>query len=130
MGFFNFLFGGGGNFGNRSIPFETIDKIKREWETINVLLQGKTPAQLKQALIAADKTLDNALRDVVMGESMSERLKNARDIFDRQLYDDIWKAHKTRNNVVHESGYEPPHYVLTEAVANLKQGLKSLGVNL
>ncbi len=62
---------------------------------------------------------------------MGERLKAAKDHFKQwSEYDKIWKAHKTRNSGVHESGFEPPHYVLREAVENLRKGLKSLGIHV
>lgn len=107
---------------------KTSDDIKRGWSSVNTALETKSPAQLKQALITADKSLDNALRDVASGETMGERLKNAKDRFDRDTYDKIWKAHKVRNNMVHETNYEPQYYVLIEAISGLKKGLISLGV--
>ncbi len=108
----------------------TKSTIEAEWRNINVLVTGKQPSQLRQALISADKTLDNALRDVVVGENMGERLKNARTKFDRDLYDKIWKAHKMRNALVHESGYEPPHHMILKGIGDLKRALLSLGVRI
>ena len=101
-----------------------------EWKNINTLFSGRSPSQLRQALISADKTLDNVLRDLVNGETMGERLKNAEDKFDRYSYDKIWKAHKLRNTLVHESGFEPPHYVLTEAIEDLRRGVVNLGIRI
>lgn len=121
---------GGFSGGHRSVRADTQMKIKHDWDTIDTLLSQRSPAQLKQALITADKALDNALRDVVAGETMGERLKNAKDKFDPVVYNKIWEAHKIRNSMVHESGYEPPHFMLVEAVGKLKQGLVSLGVKL
>lgn len=121
------LFGFGGG---KNISSETREKIARDWANIKVLLDGKSPSQLRQALLTADKTLDNALRDLVPGNTMGERLKSAKDKFDYGTYDRIWKAHKVRNALVHEAGYEPPHYVLTEAIENLRRGLEALGVRL
>lgn len=109
-------------------PF-TIKTIEAEWRTINTLLEGKKPSQLRQALISADKTLDTALRDVVRGDTMGERLKNSFQLFDRDLYNRIWSAHKTRNALVHESGYEPPSHVMIKNVDIFKKALNSLGMN-
>ena len=113
-----------------SVKRETIDNIKLEWEKIDLLLKQKSPSQLRQALIYADKCLDNALRDIVPGETMGDRLKNSANKFNELTYDKIWKAHKVRNNLVHEAGYEPPHFVITEAIENLKTGLKDLGAGI
>lgn len=112
------------------VSLQTVRNIKKEWETISLYLSQKQPSQLKQAIIMADKCLDNALRDIVPGENMGERLKNAVDKFDKITYNKIWEAHKVRNNIVHESGYEPPYFVVTQNVQYIKEGLKSLGVNI
>lgn len=112
------------------VSIATEERIKREWEEINLLMSRKGPSHLRQALIKADKCLDNALRDVVEGESMGDRLKSAKDRFSPEIYDKIWKSHKVRNNLIHEAGYEPPYYVVTEAVENLKEGLTALGITL
>jgi len=111
-----------------SVSRETEDKIRADWQQLEVLLKGGAPSQLRQALITADKALDNALRDVVSGTTMGERLKVANTKFDKVLYNKIWAAHKVRNALVHESGYEPPHYVVTGAIRDLKRGLEALGV--
>jgi hypothetical protein len=121
----------GGFTGRRhSVSQETELKIKRDWENIELMLQQKSPAQLKQALLMADKALENALKDVVTGETMGERLKNAKQKFDPVTYNKLWEAHKIRNSMVHESGYEPPYFMLIEAIGKLKKGLLVLGVKL
>ena len=112
------------------VKVNTKSLIQKDWANIKILLAGKQPSQLRQALITADKALDNALKDVVPGETMGERLKNAKDLFEWSDYDKLWKAHKMRNSVVHESGFEPPHHMVKNAVADLKKGLNILGVKL
>lgn len=113
-----------------SVSTETSDKIRRDWANINNLLKGKSPSQLRQALITADKTLDNALREIVDGKTLGERLINAKNKFDPITYNKLWDAHKIRNNLVHEADYEPPYFVLEEAVNKLKRGLIELHVKL
>lgn len=126
--FFSFLFGK--KSGNKTAKPETKENISREWKNIQVLLNGKSPSQLRQALISADKCVDNALKDFVDGETMGERLKNADNLFDRDLYNKIWDAHKVRNTLVHEVGYEPPHFLVTQSVESFRKGLNSLGITL
>ena len=129
MGFFDLLFGSSKKSVG-AMKADTREKIRRDWDSIKVLLQQKGPSQLRQALITADRSLDSALRDIVVGESMGERLKNGKDLFDWDLYQKIWEAHKLRNNLVHESNFEPPYFVVTEAIANLKKGVSSLGMDI
>lgn len=118
----------GNFFGNKGVSEQTLQKIRADWETIKSLLKQKSPSHLKQAVITADKTLDAVLKDTVVGETMGERLKNAKDKFDPITYNKIWEAHKVRNNIAHETGYDPPHYIFTDAVEKIRQGLSCLGV--
>lgn len=113
-----------------AVSTKTVDEIKKGWFHVTSALETKSPAQLKQALIVADKSLDNALRDIAKGETMGERLKNSKDRFDRDTYDKIWRAHKVRNSMVHETSFDPSYYVLVESIGDLKRGLVSLGVKL
>ncbi|HBY10119.1 hypothetical protein A2473_00440 [candidate division WWE3 bacterium RIFOXYC2_FULL_42_13] len=130
MGFFDFIFGSGSSSSYGSVSQETVRKITADWENISVLLKQKGPSQLKQALIMADKSLDAVLKEMVPGETMGERLKNAVEKFDRPTYNRIWDAHKLRNSLVHEAGFEPAYFMITEAVANLKEAIYKLGVNV
>ncbi|MFZ2664304.1 MAG: hypothetical protein WAX66_02995 [Patescibacteria group bacterium] len=129
--FLDFIFKKKINKGSKgSVSLSTVENIRRDWENINVLVSQKGPSQLRQALISADKSLDNALRDIVGGEAMGERLKESQDLFDRSLYNKVWEAHKLRNSLVHESGFEPPYFVVIEAINNLKEALYILGVKV
>jgi hypothetical protein len=128
--FFKKLFSSKGIRSSRYVSSQTEDKIRRDWENVEILLKQKSPSQLKQALLTADKALDNALRDIVPGETMGERLKNAKDRFDWPVYNKIWEAHKIRNALVHESDFEPPYHVLITSVQDLKRGLTSLRIKL
>lgn len=132
MGFFDFLFGNSSSqsYGRYSVKPETQRRIKDEWTNIDVLLSQKSPSQLRQALISADKCLDNALRDIYEGNSMGDRLKLAKDRFDWDQYQKIWDAHKVRNNLVHEAGFNPPHFMITDAVSTLRGALIKLGVRV
>lgn len=54
-------------------------------------------------IMEADKLLNYVFKNKrILGETMGERLKNAKVFFDKQLYNQIWKAHKTRNKLAHE----------------------------
>ena len=129
MGFFDLLFGTQKK-SLGSIRGETQENIRTDWESIKILLNKKGPSNLRQALIVADKSLDNALRDLVVGESMGERLKNAKDLFQWEVYQKIWDAHKLRNNLVHESNFDPPYFMVSEAISNIQGGLSSLGLKV
>ena len=131
MGLFNLfdLFSFGSSDGG-FVKVETERKIISDWEKISGLIQTRQPSSLRQALIIADRSLDAALKDMVSGETLGERLKNAKTYFDKDTYNKIWEAHKIRNNLVHESDYDPPYYVVGDAVATLKDALARLRVRI
>lgn len=120
----------GGLLQRYSVSTKTEDKIRQDWKSINLALKQQNPSQLKQALITADKSLDNALRDISSGETMAQRLKSTKSRFSPSVYNRIWEAHKVRNNLVHESGYEPPYFMLKQSIDSLREALVSLRVKL
>lgn len=117
-------------FKRTTVSQKTESLVKTDWKKVEGLLKTGGPSNFKQALITADRALDNSLRDVFPGESMGERLKAAKDRFDPTTYNKIWEAHKIRNASVHEAGFEPPYYVVQRAVESLKEGILELGVRL
>jgi len=129
MSLFDLLFGKP-LFGRTTVSRESEDRIRLDWEKIRQLQKVAGPSNLKQALITADRSLDTALKDIVPGENMGARLKEAKDKFDRDTYNKIWEAHKIRNNLVHESSYEPPYFLINNGIEDLRKGLSALGVNI
>jgi len=105
MSFLTKLLGLDRVFSRSTVSSQTEDKIKVEWKNINILLAG-----------------------IVDGKTLGERLKKSQNKFDRNVYNNIWEAHKIRNSLIHESGYEPPHFMLTKGIDDLKRGLEALGV--
>lgn len=62
-------------------------------------------AEWKQALIQADMLIDGILKEAgVAGQTMGERLKNSATHMSKTVYNQLWQAHKKRNELVHESG--------------------------
>lgn len=118
-------------FSRSTVSKETEQKIKKDWNEIEILLKGRQPSQLRQAVIMADRCLDNALKDIYPdGTSLGDRLKATENRFNKYVYNRVWEAHKIRNNLVHESGVDFPHFVLTDSVQSLKMGLSDLGLKL
>ncbi len=101
---------------------------EEEWKKINLDLKSESPAVLKNTLIRADKSLDNVLKELTNGSTMGERLISGKSLFSETTYQEVWSAHKIRNSMVHETGFEPTVYVLNKAINQLKKGVKELGV--
>jgi hypothetical protein len=86
----------------RGAGAEVRKSIYEQMQVSVELSKGDVSAR-KDAVIRLDTLLGKSLEYAgVRGETVGERLKNAKHLFDRGKYDEIWKAHKVRNALVHE----------------------------
>ena len=77
-------------------------------------------------IIEADKLLDKAMHEMgVPGKTMGDRLKRSGSKFTD--INAVWRAHKLRNAIAHESGLEISYKQATTALSIYKQALKDLG---
>lgn len=113
-----------------NLSSEKEEALRSSWQKVEELLSLGKPSQLKQGVIESDKITDSVLKELCYGSSMGERLKSARELFDRDVYNGLWEAHKVRNSLVHESSYDPPHYICKEAIAKYKSALLALNIRL
>lgn len=104
--------------------------IEQRWREIQQLVEIGGPSQFKLAIIQADNLVDHVLKGVrVPGQNMGERLKNARNKFSvYQTYDELWKAHKLRNDIVHDAHREVMDFEAKEAIRRFEAALRALGV--
>lgn len=102
--------------------------VADKWATIQAMSAGG-PAGLKNALSEADKLFDHALKQQgYPGETMADRLKAAKSSFSSySFYDGIWRAHKLRNALAHEVGFDLVPSQAREALGDFERGLKDLG---
>jgi len=78
-------------------------EVYDEAKVCEELMSGDDSAK-KDCIIRFDTLLNKSLGAAgVRGESAGERLKNARNLFDRDSYNHLWTAHKLRNRLVHEN---------------------------
>lgn len=119
-----------GKISQKSISPQVLSLVEGDWRQIDIDIKSKSPAVLKSALIKADKSLDNLLKELVHGNTMGERMIAGKNKFSPDVYSKIWSAHKVRNAMVHDSGYEPTYYILDEAIENLRKGAKQLGARV
>ncbi len=89
-------------------------------------LKENNPATFMTTIIEADKLLDKALIEMgAPGKTMGDRLKKSGDKFSN--LNSVWRVHKMRNAIAHESGYEVSYRQAFNALAIYKQALKDLG---
>lgn len=103
-------------------------KALKEWAAIAQRFRRGSEAELKLAVIEADKLFDDTIKRMgFTGETMSERLKK---ITPAQLsvIDDIWNAHKVRNNIVHTPDYKLSRLEAEAAIAVYEKALKEWGL--
>lgn len=111
---------------NKTTP-RGIDKqhFKHEWNDVMVLF--KEPKTQPMSIVHADKLLDEALKCLgYTGETMAERLVAAKSKL--QHKDEVWKAHKLRNKIVHETTHEPSEKQIKTALTGYYRTFKDLGV--
>lgn len=107
------------------------EKIKKIWNKINYNIKQDDFLYWKDAVVEADKLLDLVLMNVTGGNSLGERLKNAKNLVrDKSLYNRIWEAHKLRNKLVHEMDYYPEYKEIVAAIENYRIFLEYFGYNI
>lgn len=120
-----FVFIAIGLTGKRGHKFN-IEDYQAKFLAIENKLNKDNAATFPMTIINSDKLLDKAMIEMgIPGKTMGDRLKRAGDKF-TQL-DAVWRAHKLRNMVAHESDFELSYRQATNALAIYKQALKDLG---
>ena len=112
----------------KSGPTVNLADIRGRWDTIKSSADAG-PAGLKNAINDADKLFDAAMAaQGLRGDTMAERLKAARPRFhDYSTYDAVWRAHKLRNAMAHDIGFDLVQSQAREALADFERGLRELG---
>jgi len=105
--------------------------VQQEWGKIQELVKLGSPSRFKNAIIEADKLLDNVLEKMGYSGNLGEKLKTARDRFvegqDYSVYNDVWQAHKCRNQIVHEVNKEVLSHEVKDIIKKFEKGFKKLG---
>lgn len=103
-------------------------QIDQAWVKIETLSRVGKPSAWREAVIEADKLVDFVLKRRFPGrETAGERLKEAKTLFsDRGLYENLWYAHKLRNELVHTVGFELPSTEAKNLLEYFKRALEVL----
>ncbi len=126
----------GGSFGKKGKVVKhgsgvSLDKkfVQSKWAEIETTFSLGGASHLKSAIMEADKLVDHVLKSKGLpGQSMGERLKGAKKYFAHYAdYDNLWFAHKVRNNIAHEAGHDLNGGEAKRAMDYFKKALKHLG---
>ncbi len=101
--------------------------IQVKWQEIEQLMHLGHPSNYARAVLEADKLLDHILKGYrAPGVTMGDRLKASQKRFSRDGYDAAWRAHKVRNELVHNTQFEMMDYNAKSAIANFKRAIDEL----
>lgn len=101
-------------------------KFQARWLEIENGLDKANESTWQLSIYNADKLLDKALIDSrYAGQTMGERMKTAAKAWSSA--DDIWRAHKIRNRLAHETNASVDYKLTIRALSAYKRALKDLG---
>jgi hypothetical protein len=105
----------------------TLDRadIRARWDQI-IAVSQTGGSGLKSSVLDADKLLDHVLKSQgFRGETMGDRLRSAGSRFSNR--NNVWRAHKLRNTMAHELGFDLVPSQVREALSDFEQALRDLG---
>jgi hypothetical protein len=103
-------------------------EAKESWDRIQEQFYRGGESDLKVAILEADKLLNDALREAgIMGIQLGDRLKKT-DTRQVPNLNELWQAHKLRNQIAHEPNFRLKRDVAERALAIYETALKNLGI--
>ncbi|MFY9462346.1 MAG: hypothetical protein WAP51_04050 [Candidatus Sungiibacteriota bacterium] len=97
------------------------------WLAILKKLESENPSDWNLAVMQADSIADNILKEMGLGgETMGERMK-ALDKSRLATLDDLWEAHRIRNEIAHSPEKSVTKHRAVYAVSLFEEVLKELG---
>ncbi|MCU0667508.1 MAG: hypothetical protein MUF85_02730 [Patescibacteria group bacterium] len=104
-----------------------IDKAHFIHEWNDIVAMSKDEKTYSTSVMSADKLLDEALKGLgYKGETMAERMVAAKNRLKNK--DELWRAHKVRNQIVHESKFKINEKQVKQALWAYQRAFKDLGV--
>ncbi|HBO60593.1 TPA: hypothetical protein DD449_02835 [Candidatus Berkelbacteria bacterium] len=101
--------------------------VKEKYAEMDQLLQLGGQSNFSRAVLEGDKLLDHVLKSFrAPGLTMGDRLKASKNRFSPEGYDAAWKAHKVRNEIVHNAEYQLMDYMAKDVINNFKKAIEEL----
>ena len=99
---------------------------KKAWAAIQEHFFTGGDNDLKVAILEADKVLDEALRTAgIQGSTLGDRLKKL-DSSQLPDIDEVWDAHKLRNQIAHEGDFKLKRDIAERALGIYEKALREL----
>ncbi|MBT5016136.1 hypothetical protein HN748_04760 [Candidatus Peregrinibacteria bacterium] len=103
---------------------QELKKFQNHWQ--GILKEIKSSP--KNAVLEADKLLDQALKLKNYTGSLGEKMKKAGPLFSDR--NGVWGAHKLRNRIAHELNIKVSDFEAKKALGQFKTALRDLGIKL
>lgn len=116
------LFGGGqrSRFNNA--------QLLTEYAQIEQLLDSGDAIHAAQAMVRADSFLDSIMQQAGgQGPTFADRLRSLESRFGQPLYQQLWDAHKLRNDVAHNHGLTVSTGQAAAALQTFRRAASRLG---
>ena len=111
--------------GKRGYHFN-VEEYQVRFLEIENKLKPDNAASFAITIINADKLLDKAMMEMgIPGKTMGDRLKRSGGRFSN--INSVWRVHKLRNAIAHETDLEVSYKQAHNALTIYKQALKDLG---
>lgn len=104
----------------KKLSREVIDEIQSEWKKII------RERDYRQAIMEADKLLDYALTRLGHRGSLGAKLKRSPTLF--KNINEVWAAHKVRNDIAHKINYQVDEKTYKATMLKFKQAFKDLKI--
>ena len=103
-------------------------RIVKQWAKVTGRLETGLEGEYKLAVIESDSMLDDILKRMGYGgETLGDRLKHLTSATLPNI-DQIWEAHKIRNNIVHDPDYKLSVDEAKKVLAIYEQAFRDLQV--
>jgi len=103
-------------------------RVLKAWKKIEERASSGQEAEIKLAIIEADKILDEILKvSGYIGETMADRLGNL-TAANLSNIERVWQAHKIRNRLVHETDYNIGQTEVLEIIKIYQKAFQEFGL--
>lgn len=127
MSFWKWLFGVGKK---TTVKIDWLE-IESRQRQIDAMAAQNNQLAFKQTIIESDKLIDSIMKELAAGATFADRLKALRAKFPRGSYDQLWKAHIKRNELVHDNGSFVADWELSTHMRTYREAVSVLrGISL
>lgn len=105
----------------RKVPQAEIERIQEAWRRII------RERDMRHAILEADKLLDHALFLKGYRGNLGVKLKKAQRLFGGDI-NRVWSAHKVRNNIAHQIGFQVDEKGYRSAMLAFRDALRKLKI--